>query len=232
MLGYFKRKRVIRVETERGVHVAANTEQARLLTDPDSVRYFKPFLGESKTQSQAAAELGAKLGTLHYRVNTFVKAGLLEVVREQKRAGRPIKHYRSIEPEMFIPFSLTPYATLKESIGEQLAPVWRSILKGLGRSYREQGLMGRKIARDDQGVVLTSPSTHPHRGHVQEALELDALYTDVGLLLSDLEAAELRRQLTELYTDIYTRAAQNQLEKGVQRSVYLFQLALLPYEQP
>ncbi len=40
------------------------------------------------------------------------------------------------------------------------------------------------------------------------------------------------RQLTELYTDIYTRAAQNQLEEGVQRSVYLFQLALLPYEQP
>lgn len=231
MLNYFKEKEGIRVASEQ-VHVVTDPEQARLLTDPRSVRYFKPFLGESKTQSQAAAELGAKLGTVHYRVGTFLQAGLLEAVRVQKRAGRAIKHYRSIRPEVFIPFALTPYATLEESLGEQLAPVWKSILRGLARSYHDQGLIGRKIARDDQGVVLTSPSTHPDRDLVQEALGSDALYTDVGLLLSDREAGELRQQITELYTDVYTRAAQSQFDDNVRRKVYLFQIAILPYEQP
>jgi hypothetical protein len=209
------------------VFVATTVNQARLLTDPASVRYFKPFLGAEKSQTEAARELDCELAALHYRVKQLLEAGLLEVARLEKRAGRPIKRYRSVAPEIFVPFALTPYADLEESLADQIAPVWKGMISGLATTYWQAGSYGRKIYRDEKGVVWTSPATTA--GNLTEQGALGAFYTDIGVPLSDEDRAYFVERLSELYREVYARAAQAEVESTDDKRLYLFQVAFVPY---
>ncbi len=105
--------------------------QARLLTHPVSKEFFKPFLARERTVSQTAAELGRSVSATLYRVKTFLRAGLLYVAREEKRSGRPIKHYRSVADAFLIPSETTPYAGLEERLSAQLerfCTIWCNVL--------------------------------------------------------------------------------------------------------
>ena len=49
--------------------------------------------------------MGCSLNTMLYRIKTLLlRAGLLEVVREEPRKGRAVKIYRSVHDAYFIPF--------------------------------------------------------------------------------------------------------------------------------
>lgn len=108
--------------------VVRDPNQAQLLTESRSKEFFKPFVARELTASQAAHEVGCELSAMLYRIRTFQAAGLLAVVRQEKRAGRPLKVYRAVADAFFIPFDLTPYADYEERLMEQLAPAWRQVL--------------------------------------------------------------------------------------------------------
>ncbi|WP_084051157.1 hypothetical protein [Deinococcus hopiensis] len=106
-----------------------SSEAAELLCRPDVACLLKPFMRGERTVGQAAVELGVPLGTLHYRVGRFCREGLLELVREQSRRGRPCKVYRAAQSSFRIPASLLSDQTLqamqhgrywKEQVGQQL----------------------------------------------------------------------------------------------------------------
>ena len=90
-----------------------DADQARLLTDSEAQMIFRPFLARELTASQAASETGRDLNAVLYRLRQFVAAGLVKVVREIKRAGRPIKVYRSTADAYFVPYEFTPFASLE-----------------------------------------------------------------------------------------------------------------------
>ena len=208
--------------------VVADPEQARLLTNPETVRYFKPFVADTKSLSQAAAELDCHLNTLYYRVQTFLKTGLLKISREQKRKGRAIKYYRSIEDELYIPFNLTPYANIEEGLAEQLGPLWQQILSGLAKTYQQKGIYGRKIYREEHGGVFTNQTSNPGKSDGFEAmLNRDFFFSDVVLNLSNQEAKDLQKQLVELFSHTYEQA--ENLQQTATRQAYTFQIALVPY---
>jgi hypothetical protein len=64
-----------------------SAEQAKLLSSPESLRFFEPFVARDCTVSQAAKEVKCRVDTMLYRVNLFLKAGLLKVVKTQARRG-------------------------------------------------------------------------------------------------------------------------------------------------
>ena len=203
-------------------------EQARLLTDPASVKFFKPFLAATRSMGEVAAELGCPINTLHYRVTRFLEAGLLAVVKEQKRKGRAVKHYRSVGNSVFVPFLLTPYATLQEGIAEQLRPVWRDIQAGLADLYSRQEAQGRKLYRDERGVVLTSLNAAPGDvGGFESLPDTDTFYSDLSLALTKEEATALNKRLLALFLETYEATA---ARKGGEVKYYLFQAALVPQE--
>jgi hypothetical protein len=103
-------------------------EQARLLTDPESFRYFGPFLAKDCTVYQAAKELGCNVDTMLYRVKTFVEADLLKIVETGSRRGRPIKVYRSSADAYFVPFAVTPFEDIEASIKQQFKAIETSSL--------------------------------------------------------------------------------------------------------
>lgn len=129
-------------------------EQARLLSDDAATRFLEPFLGRERSASQAARELGVPLDTLLYRVKRFLDAGLLEVVREEPRAGRPIKIYRTVADGFYVPFGLTSFAEHEEQMREQLRSGEDAIVRAASRMLREIGEEGRRIYRTADGDVF------------------------------------------------------------------------------
>ena len=92
------------------------SEAAAAYLAVDEGRYFlRPFLERESSVAQAAELLGEPLDRTHYRVKRMLQLGILEVTREEARAGRPVKYYRSVGDGLFVPFSLTSAADLEES---------------------------------------------------------------------------------------------------------------------
>jgi hypothetical protein len=139
-------------ETKNQIEIK-DTEQARLLTDPDSFRFFKPFIAQACTVSQAAKEVGCKVDTMLYRVKTFVEVGLLKVVETEHRRGRPIKVYRSSADAYFVPFAVTPFDDVEAAIKQNIQKDVDIIVHNLARVIRHSGRDGRHIFRDQRGEV-------------------------------------------------------------------------------
>lgn len=128
--------------------------QARLLTDAVSRSYFMPFLARTRSVSEAAVERGCALDAMHYRVRRFLAAGLLRVVGQRPRAGRPIKLYRSIAEALYIPFALTPYAEVEERIRHEVRHEDEHVVAQLARALRRGGLEGRRLYRQPDGEEM------------------------------------------------------------------------------
>jgi hypothetical protein len=134
------------------IHVVTDPAQARLLYDSVARRFLTPFLAREATISEAAATLDADIDAVSYRVRSFLKAGLLQVTGERKRAGRPIKVYRSVHDGYFIPFSTTPFATLEEQALAMLEPTMRKqarIVATLQAAHETGGNYLYRNERDD-----------------------------------------------------------------------------------
>jgi hypothetical protein len=196
--------------------------QARLLTDPASFRFFEPFIDRDRTVSQAADEIGCRLDTMLYRVKTFLNAGLLAVSRLEKRAGRPIKHYRSSSSAYFVPFEVTPYAGLEERLKAGFEARQEMLVKSLARLLREHGWEGQRIFRSASGEVWTEGAADTARSFdPKDPMTPVVLDFSLTVHLSRDEAKALQLELSRLlerYRDRESRPGQ----------AYTFGVALVP----
>lgn len=84
----------------------ADPKLVPIFLDSPRRRLLLAFVDRTLSVSQAAARLGQPLGRVHYHVTRFARAGLLRVVRAEKRGGRPILHYRAAASGFFVPLTL------------------------------------------------------------------------------------------------------------------------------
>jgi len=220
-------------------HTVTDPEQARLLSDPASFRFFEPFVARERSVTAAAEEVGCPLDTMLYRAKTFVKAGLLQVSRLEKRAGRPIKHYRSVHDAYFIPFEVTPYAGLEERVREHHRAKEETVVSAAAKLLRDFGHEGYEFYRHTESDTVWSNSA-ARRGELSDTLrlffnphdaQLAASYRGpIGgdfssdLYLTDAEAKALLLKLYELRNDPMTR----QPSPGTQ--LYFLSVIFLPLE--
>src|SRR5690606_23693741 len=127
---------------------------------------------------------------------TYLAAGLLEVVREMERPGRAVKVYRSVHDAYFVPYEVTPFATLEERMLEQALPAIEERVRAQARSLQRSGLWGQALYRDETGEVWTSSSAGATSGDDWRDLRggID-FWTEVWLTTE--EAEELRSTLYE-----------------------------------
>ena len=199
-----------------------DTEQARLLTEPTSKEFFKPFLARERSASEAATIMQCSLNTMLYRIKTLLRAGLLGVVREEPRKGRAVKIYRSVHDAYFIPFSVTPYATLEERLEVQAEPLFAGLIRAYAAALKQNERYGHHIFTDEHGTVLTSdllPELTPGGQAV--------IYSDMTVWLRDEDARTIAQELRM----IYERAGRLGLPRGDKAGQeYLQMVALLPFE--
>lgn len=204
-------------------HTVTNPDQARLLSDPKSLRFFSPFLTSEKTVARAAREIECEPHTMLYRVRTFLKAGLLRVTREEKRAGRSVKHYRSSYNAYFIPFSTTPYADLEERLREQISPLTDELVRSFALVLRQIGHDGQWLYRDTDGLVSSESGEEARFGLDFDNPAWPVVYDfRCELCLPREEAKVLQRELRDLYARYLP---QRQVSSGEK---YVLQVALVP----
>ena len=209
-------------------------EQARLLSDPESFAFFRPFVARELSATAAATELGCKLDTLLYRIKVFLKAGLLEVSRLEKRAGRPVKHYRSVHYAYFIPFEVTPYAELEERLTASVRKSQELVVPAMARVLRQLGREGRRVyrRRDNDEVWQESAGgiyvpfdvydTESYRRQMENYQGPIAEMVDDTLMLSDQEAKALLTSLYEVWRQFQGR------QDDSQRHSYFLQFTIVP----
>ena len=112
------------------VHEVKDERAAALLLDSETVNLLSPFIGAKKSVKEVSDEMGIKLANYYFYVKQFERTGLIKVVEEVARAGRPIKRYQAVADEFFIPHTLRP---LLEHYGkDELSlhkTMWQAILQ-------------------------------------------------------------------------------------------------------
>lgn len=149
-------------------HTVTDPRQAALLTDPRAQRFLEPFLARTRSVKEAADEAGCAVDTMLYRVRVFRAAGLLEIVGRRQRAGRAVTLYRTAHDAYFVPYGVTPFATVEERLLAAFAPVTRRAARLIARQIAARGGDGVRLRRDEHGQVwatggadLESPARPP-----------------------------------------------------------------------
>ncbi len=205
--------------------VVTDSTAADLLTNPATLRQLEPFLGRECTVAEAARLTGIKPNTMLARVQRWLQLGLLEETRLQKRAGRPIRHYRTTADAWFIPFDTTSAESLEAGLAQR-DRYWENRLRKAVVAARERqiGSWGTRIYRDGRGRLQFQMAVSPERNWTslqQEQPAVLASWRD-GLYLDFEDAKALQRELFQLLLRY------QQLE-GSQR--YLLRLGLAPLEE-
>lgn len=205
-------------------------QQARLLTDPRFQSTFRVFLAREATVSMASQETGSDMNAALYRVRTLAAAGLLEVVREEPRKGRPIKVYRSSHDAYFIPYQATPFASLEERLLAQMLPELRQRVAIQARRMQRDGREGQQFFRDESGETwLVGARDEGSVPSLTEPGHVVATDFVTDLSLSEEQARELQGTLIGLLR-AYPQGKREAKGSSGHRQ-YRLVAALLPLEE-
>jgi hypothetical protein len=165
-----------------------------LLVDLASARRLAPFMRQEHRLGSAAAELEMPASSLAYWVGRFRRAGLVEVVRHQARAGKPIPIYRATADEFRVPLDALPVGTQNDLLMSGRRRLFEQFTEAVNRAARpwfEEGL--RLRAHPDGGMEL---------GFVEPTRDDPPPVTEFwgGLFLTEHDAAELRGEMEALMT--------------------------------
>jgi hypothetical protein len=204
------------VSNQNRVNVVRDHLAVDLLMKLTSTRCLGPFMRAEHTLGSAAAELDMPASSLAYYVGRFVKAGLVEVLREQARAGKPIPVYRATAREFHVPFDAMPPGRRDEFLNGGRTRVLGEFTAAVERAILDEADSGIRILAD------------PVRGVQINFIEGSSL-SDIAatewwgkIRLTDDEARRLRDELV----DIVHRYTSDRPEPG--RGNYIAMFGLVP----
>lgn len=94
-------------------HHVSNPEAARQMNNPKIFQMLSPFLNQENTVGEAAKRLGITNVKMFRQVKIFLELELLEIAKLENRAGKAIKHYRTVAPGFFVPHALLNSETIE-----------------------------------------------------------------------------------------------------------------------
>ncbi|GHG07101.1 hypothetical protein GCM10017783_19630 [Deinococcus piscis] len=125
----------------------ATPEQCRILLSSDYKDVIKRLLTRPHSLKELVDDLNLSMDRVYYRVKQLEAIGLVKVVSEERRPGKPIKRYAMTAKSYELPFSNTSSATLDELILGQMMERQETFGK-----YLMENLIGKG------GVGATGPS--------------------------------------------------------------------------
>lgn len=169
-------------------------EAAQLLARPELARLLKPFMRGPKSVSEVAQAQGLSVESLHYRVQQFLKAGLLKVVEERPRRGRAVKLYQAVATDFVFASRLLKPQTIRDL---QLGESWfREFIENLDHFNDLPPSATLRVKLEDSGALnwgsadpLPAGPGHPAAYFIQTG----ALY------LNPAEAEALANELEALF---------------------------------
>lgn len=154
---------------------------AAVFQSPRQRRILLALIPEPRALSQLVRLTDTPLNLLHHHVAKFIRMGLVSLVREERRAGAPIKFYRAAASSFFVP-------------GELMAQP-----SGAGMAAELRRLLDRSFAASVTGVVFSHDDQGPRMRPVRDpAFRSRAAELWLDLRLSDADAAELTDALKDV----------------------------------
>src|SRR5690606_38793350 len=163
--------------------------------------HLAPFIGRAASVSQAAGSSGEKENTTLKRVRRFVELGLLEVVAELPRAGRPIKLYRSVAEVFFVPFEATGAESREAALAERDSYAEQLLRRNVVQARLDTiGTWGTRVYRDIRGRLQVQTALTPDSNVTSldpDAPAVLSAWRD-SLTLDFEDAKALQREMFEL----------------------------------
>lgn len=183
-------------------------EAATFVTLAGSSRYFAPFLARETSPGAVATELGVDVGSVTYRIRQMLRLGLIRQTRVQRRAGRPIRFYRSTADRVFAPLELTPVSSVRELFRRGLADLDDDLENAVERAWLDVGRHRRwgthlyrptpdeGVNRDFVPVTMTGVTDFWEAALAERSPAVWDQHST--LLLTRADAKRLQRELAEV----------------------------------
>ena len=120
-----------------------------LLFDDSTFACLEELLQAEWTAGALSRKVGLSIGSTVYRLQQLEAHQIIQVTREVKRAGRPIKHYRATSEAYYVPFEATSHATVEDLWWKVLSPLYHHALTTLLRQARDQ-----HIPLEEGGILI------------------------------------------------------------------------------
>lgn len=188
--------------------IITDPRAAKLLLNEEERSFVSLFFETPRSVAELASELAEDPRRLLYRVNKLQNLNLLRVVKEEKRAGRPIKYYQTSARRFIVTYAASPAASAVEFIGmmsdsllreafyENILPRVSAHRMGAAISYDDKGSLARFALLQDGVWQLPDISTRPF-----------LLWFD-KLVLSDSDIEALKGELLELLRKYWAKETQ------------------------
>lgn len=182
-------------------------------------------MGREATVTTVACILESTVNATYLKVRRLERAGLVRVAREERRAGRAVKHYTAVAPRLFVPFEVMHLPDLEDfylrNQEEQTRLFTRALLETYRREWGEPTSLGQSHYRTADGSTLTTFGPAP--GVTWSSLQDDkpaTLLNGGSVFLTAQEAKVLQRDLYLLHT--------RYSQPGPDRRPYRLHLGLTP----
>lgn len=162
-----------------------------LLMNLNATRLLAPFMRGEQTLGSAAAVLDMPASSLAYWVNRFVRAGLVEITRQQPRAGKAAPVYRAVAAEFQVPLEAMPAGAREEFLHGGRKKVFTRFIESAEKAVRGHLHGSLRLTADSDGGVAVNLEP-------DDDLAISVTEWWGAIKLTDDEAAELRRTLEGL----------------------------------
>lgn len=207
-----------------------------MVTDVHARRFLELFIGQERTVSEVAAELQVHMSSVLYRVQQFIRLGLVGEPRLETRKGKPLKYYRSVADGFFVPFRATPLEAQEALSPHTFSGFQRALNESVGQAWLEAAgepqPLGVHIYRDDHDRlnynIVPDPDANQPTRFFEQLLEPDgpAVWDTWGSLkLSRQDAKALQLEIASLLGRYRPKVVH---EGG---NEYIVRLAMAPLKQ-
>lgn len=125
-----------------------------LLTKTKALRYLHPFLEAEHTLTTAARTAGLKPTSLAYWLPRFVRAGLVEQLRREPRAGAAMPVYRAVARRLVVPYAAMPVDRRIALLDAGRERILRRFLDGLDELMERRREIGFAFSTEGSGVAI------------------------------------------------------------------------------
>ncbi|GGJ32187.1 hypothetical protein [Deinococcus roseus] len=141
-------------------------EAAQFMLDSRNLQYLRPYVHEECSIQQAAQNLGISVGKMSYWTHKLLDRGLLVLIREVKRAGKPVRYYRATAEEFVAPISILPEFSDVELVKAHAVWWWTTFMEEVARA-------GRRAYPEWQLRVTGTDLLHRLEPALQEGLSVN-----------------------------------------------------------
>ncbi|WP_424949355.1 hypothetical protein [Deinococcus sp.] len=120
---------------QSSVYHVEKVQVARFLMEHANRTILELFMAQELSVTGAAALLNLPFNRTYWQVQRLLRLGLLSVSRVEQRVGRPIRHYRMVCDEFFIPQDLV---SVEEVVGQTNIELTHSLNFSLVRALQDE----------------------------------------------------------------------------------------------